>query len=77
MSLTLLPAAGPLFSYCVASSILNRRGLILSYRKLICQGWLLPIGGLPLLFSEEKQRRSEAQERGKGGRKLQLGCKIN
>ena len=59
LSLSLLPAFGSVFGFWVALSSLNKRGTQ-SYCNVVCQGWLIPMGGL--LFKEKGRKRME--ERG-------------
>ena len=61
LSLITLPAFGSLSPNWAALSSLSERGCTHSCCSLICQGWLMPIGGLP--FSGEKGRKG-----GEGGK---------
>jgi hypothetical protein len=54
LSLTLLLAFGTLSHSWVTLPSLNRRRCAQFYCNLICQGWLISMGGLS--FSEEKWR---------------------
>jgi hypothetical protein len=66
LTLTTLSDFGSLFNWA-ASSSLNRR-CAFSYCNLICQGWLISMGGLPS-FEEKGRRDGWGDGRGGLGRK--------
>lgn len=55
---------GHFFSYWVASSSLYVMVRAWSYRSMFCPFWLMPLGGL--LFSEERWKGLDLQDRGGG-----------